>query len=97
MEYISKVVFCGDGIVGKTTLTKQFVGLSTSGKYLMTIGADLLIKHKTVKIGEEIHSVRFFLWDLAGQQAFKNVRPRYYHGSHAAFFVYDITIFQLAY
>lgn len=91
MEYVSKVVFCGDGMVGKSILSKQFVGLNTSGRYLMTIGADLLIKHTTVKIGEEIHSVRFFLWDLAGQQAFRNVRPHYYRGSQAAFFVYDIT------
>lgn len=88
---MSKILLCGDGMVGKTSLSKQFAGLGVSGRYLMTIGADMLIQNKKYTLNGEEYTVRFFMWDLAGQQRFSIVRPRYYQGGHAAFLVYDIT------
>ncbi|MHA2364170.1 MAG: GTP-binding protein [Candidatus Hodarchaeales archaeon] len=91
MEFVCKILLCGDGAVGKTSLRKKYIGLSIGTQYLMTIGADLSIKTENLVYNDQNYTLKCFLWDLAGQPNFKIVRPRYYSGGHAAFVVYDIT------
>lgn len=92
MEIVSKILLCGDGLVGKTSLRKSFAGFKFNSQYLMTIGAELSIINKKIEIDETTnHLVKFFIWDLAGQPNFSSVRPRYYEGGNAAVLVYDIT------
>ena len=92
VEFISKILLCGDGFVGKTSLRKSFMGFKFNSQYLMTIGAELSIISKKFEIDKDRkHLIKFFLWDLAGQPNFSTVRPRYYEGGNAAVLVYDIT------
>ena len=91
MELIAKILFCGDGKVGKTSLRKNYMGEKFSSKYMITIGADLSIKEIKIKVNSTDYNLKFFLWDLAGQPAFNIVRPRYYQGGSAALLVYDIS------
>ncbi|MHA2105778.1 MAG: Rab family GTPase [Candidatus Hodarchaeales archaeon] len=90
MEY--KLVLCGDGAVGKTALRNKFMGRGFNEAYLLTLGADL--SPKAIKILDDernLQTLKFQIWDIAGQDTFSAVRPRYYKGAHAVILVYDIT------
>ncbi|MFX1513792.1 MAG: Rab family GTPase [Promethearchaeota archaeon] len=82
-----KLVMIGDATVGKTTLIKAFMGGEIQEGYRATLGAD--IGKKNVKIGKS--SMTFQIWDLSGQQSFKQVRTTFYKGAKGAILVYDIS------
>lgn len=82
-----KVVLCGDGGVGKTSLIEHLVGKGFHSTYVITIGADITTYQTTIDGNE----CRFQFWDLAGQQRFDVVRSLYFRGSHGAFLVFDQT------
>lgn len=52
-----------------------------------TIGATFL----TQVVQLQDYTVRFQIWDTAGQEKYKSLAPLYYKGAHAALVVYDIT------
>ena len=87
-----KIVLCGDGSVGKTSLRYRFMGYGFSEKYHMTIGTDFAIKELVIQDGEFAgNRVMCQIWDLAGQPTFQNVRPLYYSGTHGILLIYDCT------
>ncbi|MHA1983724.1 MAG: GTP-binding protein [Candidatus Hodarchaeales archaeon] len=87
-----KIVICGDGAVGKTTLRLKYMGRGFQAKYMMTIGADFALKEISVTDSSgNPRTYKFQLWQLAGQQNFSSVRPLYYMGSNGAMLVFDIT------
>lgn len=87
MLFIMKIILAGDGSVGKTVLRNNYLGKSFNSKYDMTIGADFVLHHANV----DEYAVKFQIWDLAGQQRFKDVRSRYYLGSAGALLLFDVT------
>lgn len=82
-----KVVFAGDGNVGKTSLIRSF----THGKFdtsrIMTIGVDF--HTHTVDLPEG--KIKLSVWDMAGQERFESMRPGFYPGSRVAALVFDVT------
>lgn len=82
-----KVIVCGDGGTGKTTLIKRF----STGKFQedtkMTIGADFVVQ--TVELPEDI--IKLQLWDFAGEERFRYILPSYCLGAKGALLCYDIT------
>ncbi len=84
---VLKIVLIGDGGVGKTAIRERYLGHGFKAQYLLTIGADFAMQDSTIA-GE---SIRFQIWDLAGQQRFDAVREVYYKGSVGALLVYDVT------
>lgn len=91
MELVCKILFCGDGAVGKTSIRRKYVGSEVNSTYLMTIGADLSIIPIQLTYKKEDYHIKAYLMDLAGQPSFKFVRKMYYKGGSAAFLVYDST------
>ncbi len=85
--YLFKVCFLGEGKVGKTSLVSRFVYDSFSQDYLQTLGTNIHVKHVKVKNTY----VKLVIWDIAGQQSFKNLRRAYYQNAAGAFFVFDTT------
>ncbi len=85
---LAKVVFAGDGNVGKTSLIRSF----TEGKFetsrVATIGVDFHTHTVVMPEGE----VKLSIWDMAGQERFQSMRPGFYRGSRAAALVYDVTV-----
>ena len=67
------------------------MGTKLETEYIPTIGADLSIIDRKINIKSKNYDFQFYVWDLAGQQIFSVVRPRYYQGSNAAVLVYDIS------
>lgn len=87
-----KVVLCGDGAVGKTAIRQRYMGFEFRASYLMTIGADFALKSFTLESGPYSgRSIKYQIWDLAGQQRFSQVRSMFYKGSFGALLVYDVT------
>lgn len=78
-----KIVFLGDGGVGKTTYLSKAKGKDFETRYVATMGVDV----SPVKIG----NVQFNCWDTAGQEKFAGLRDGYYVGTEAAIIMFDTT------
>ena len=87
VAYLFKLVFLGEGGVGKTSLVGRYVYDSFEGDYLATIGAAM--HTKPVKVDETL--VKLVVWDIAGQDDFAQLRKAYYQNASGAFFVFDTT------
>jgi len=83
--YLFKIVFLGEGAVGKTSLVGRFVYDSFEGDYLATIGTDIHLK--MVQIDDVL--VKLVIWDIAGQDNFAQLRKAYYMNASGAFLVFD--------
>jgi len=82
-----KVVLIGDAAVGKTSIRRRYLGEGFQKEHLATLGADFAV---TTKNFGNI-TVKYQIWDLAGQPMFKNVRPKFFRGAFGALAVFDIT------
>ncbi|XP_060909952.1 ras-related protein Rab-17-like isoform X1 [Labrus mixtus] len=81
-----KMVLLGASGVGKSSLAQRFVKdefRNTSP----TIGC----AYMTCAVHLSDVSLRFEIWDTAGQEKYHSVTPLYYRGAHAAILVYDIS------
>ena len=88
---LMKICLLGDGAVGKTALRERYLGKQFSTGYVMTIGADFAVKKTVIDTEEGTKTVKFQIWDLAGQPRFNSVRELYYKGSHGGLLIFDIT------
>ena len=82
-----KVIFAGDGAVGKTAIVNRFTRGEYGANYKMTIGTNISV-HKSMKNGIEVTLV---CWDLGGQPRFETVRGSFYLGAQVIVLVYDVT------
>jgi len=73
--------------VGKTSLVRQYVDSIFSDKYLTTVGVK--IDSKPVKLGRT--EVNLILWDLQGENAFRETRLSYLRGASGHIIVADGT------
>ena len=85
-QFVFKILLCGDGAVGKTSIRERYMGKGFKGSYLKTIGADFA--SKKLKMGE--NEVTMQIFDLAGQDAYVAARKAFYKGGRAAFLVFDL-------
>ncbi len=91
LTIIVKIVLLGDGSVGKTTLRERFMGRGFTTSYLPTLGAEFVSKVLPITRPTKTISLRFQIWDLAGQPTFKQIRKLYYRDSVGLILVFDIT------
>ena len=85
-KYKFKIVFIGDGYVGKTSLIRRFTQKSFEKQYIKTIGAQFSFHDKKVDDNE----VRSIFYDIAGQDAFIFMRKMFFKDSKAAVIVYSL-------
>ncbi len=88
-NYVYKLSVIGDEGVGKTSMVQRFVHGIFQVDYKATIGT--FISKKECKFDELNTSVRFMIWDLAGQPQFERLWPDYITDSRAGIIVFDIT------
>ncbi len=88
IAYLFKLVFLGEGAVGKTSLVGRYVYDSFEGDYLATIGTDIHVK--MIQVEDDV-LVKLVVWDIAGQDDFAQLRKAYYQNTSGAFFVFDTT------
>ena len=82
----------GDINVGKTTAIARFV----DGKFITdtrsTIGVDFSLKHMSIDVDEEnskVVPVALQIWDVAGEQKFRQILPYYIQGTKGLVLVFD--------
>ena len=86
-----KIVLIGDGMVGKTTIAKRYLGKGFEQEYIRTLGVDFykkITKIKHPRLGDVM--IEWYIWDLGGQYYWSDVRPMYYTGAKGGILVYDV-------
>jgi len=87
-KYIIKICLLGDANVGKTSLVYRFVENKFRENYKSTLGVNLLKKDLML---DEFGKVSAQIWDLGGQESFKNLRKLYLEGANGALLIFDTT------
>lgn len=90
IDKIFKLIVLGAAAVGKTTLVNQFLKNEEIVDYRPTLGISISTQRYFVQ-GFKDDTIKFLIYDLAGQEFFKRVRREYYKGAKCAFIVYDVT------
>ncbi len=88
-EINCKLVLIGDVNVGKTSIISRYVNGEFENKVNSTIDASYKIK--TVYFKQFKQSIKFIIWDTAGQENFRSITRAYYKNSACALIVYDIS------
>jgi len=89
----AKIVLLGEPAVGKTTITKRFLGKGFSQVYKPTIGAEFYVKNFSLvdQVSGKEYQVQFLIWDIAGHEHFARIRKLYFKGTLGALILYDVT------
>lgn len=86
--YSCKVVLCGMGGVGKTSVIRRYVEKAFSHDYKTTVGSNFLLKRLNL---DDSTRMTMQIWDLSGQDSFREIRTQYFLYSHGAIMVFDLT------
>ncbi|EHB16352.1 Ras-related protein Rab-5A [Heterocephalus glaber] len=82
-----KLVLLGESVVGKSSLVLHFVKGQFHEFQESTTGAAFLTQ--TMCLDDT--TVKFEIWDIAGQERYHSLAPMHYRGAQASIVVYDIT------
>lgn len=83
-----KVLFLGEGGVGKTSLLKRYVDGTFTEDMKTTVGVDFA----SCEVSCDGWEATLQIWDLAGQMHFRDLVSYYFAGGRAAIAVFDITM-----
>jgi len=86
-ERAFKIVMCGDGGVGKTSIASVLTGAGFNPLQRLTVGVAHYVKDVRACDG----SVRLVIWDLGGEERFRFLAPVFLRGARGAVFVFDLT------
>eukprot|EP00761_Pharyngomonas_kirbyi_P001133 gb/GECH01001134.1/.p1 GENE.gb/GECH01001134.1/~~gb/GECH01001134.1/.p1 ORF type:complete len:207 (+),score=44.44 gb/GECH01001134.1/:1-621(+) len=82
-----KVVLVGAMGVGKTSIVSRYINSEFKDYLETTIGASYM--SKSIQIREQ--TVKFSVWDTAGQEQYHSLVPLYFRKAAAVIVVYDIS------
>lgn len=82
-----KVITCGDGGVGKTTLLYRYIDGIFLADTRLTIGVEFFLK----EISLEGKKVLLQVWDFGGQEHFRPLLKSYAKGAKGALLLFDLT------
>ena len=78
-DYLIKCLVIGDSGTGKSSIMMRFTDDIFDYSYISTIGVDFKIK--TMDFQDK--TIKFQIWDTAGQDRFRTLTSSYYRGSNA--------------
>jgi small GTP-binding protein len=84
-----KVVLLGESGTGKTSIISQFTRGKFDPNIVTSISAQFI--SKVIDIIEINKTIKFDIWDTAGQEKFRSLASIFYKDAKAIIFVYDIT------
>ena len=84
-----KVVLIGETRVGKTSIINRYISDNFSSSLSPTPGASFTTK--TVFIKDYIQSIKFEIWDTAGQEKYRKLAKIFNTNADAIILIYDIT------
>lgn len=85
-DYVFKLIVCGNGGVGKSTLLHRYFRGEFKENTSMTIG----VSHMSEFIERNGSRVNLIIWDLGGQPRFDVLHPAYVSNSSGALLVFDM-------
>ncbi len=84
-----KVVLIGESGVGKTSIISRYISNTFCAVLTATPGASFTTK--TIYIQECKQSIKFEIWDTAGQEKYRSLAKVFYKNAAVCILVYDIT------
>ena len=84
-----KVVLIGESGVGKTGIINRYISNTFSNVLTATPGASFT--SKTVFLKDYNQSIKFEIWDTAGQEKYRSLAKVFYKNAAVCILVYDIT------
>ena len=84
-----KVVLIGESGVGKTSIINRYISNTFSNVLTATPGASFT--SKTLFLKEYNQSIKFEIWDTAGQEKYRALAKVFYKTVAVCILVYDIT------
>ena len=84
-----KVVLIGESGVGKTSIINRYISNTFSSVLAATPGASFTTK--TIFLKDFNQSIKFEIWDTAGQEKFRTLAKIFYKNAAICILVYDIT------
>ena len=84
-----KVVLIGESGVGKTSIISRYISNTFSSVLVATPGANFTTK--TIFLQDENQSIKFEIWDTAGQEKYRALAKVFYKNAAVCILVYDIT------
>ena len=84
-----KVVLIGESGVGKTSIISRYISNTFSSVIMATPGANFTTK--TIFLKDENQSIKFEIWDTAGQEKYRALAKVFYKNAAVCILVYDIT------
>ena len=81
------MVLFGNVGVGKTSLVERFINNKFEENYISTLGYTVYEKQFTYQNS----IISLMIYDIGGQEQFRDLRKKYADGANTAFIVYDIT------
>ena len=88
IDYVFKLIVCGDPEVGKTSIVLRFTDNAFKRTYLYTVGVNITRKELNI---ESKYRIQFVIWDIAGQSKYEMIRGHFYEGADGFFLVFDLT------
>ena len=86
MTSVLKVVLLGEAGTGKTCLISKFTAGIFNSESISSLSAQFITK--TIQVNNE--SIKFDIWDTAGQEKLACLRDGYYIGAHCAIIMFDV-------
>ena len=84
-----KVVLIGESGVGKTSIISRYMHNTFSATVGSTPGANFTTK--TIFLKEENQSIKYEIWDTAGQEKYRSLAKVFYKNASVCVLVYEIT------
>ena len=84
-----KVVLIGESGVGKTSIIARFINDTFDPNCVTSLGASYISKNLTFP--EHQKTIKFDIWDTAGQEKYRSLAKVFYKDAMMIIFVYDIT------
>jgi len=82
-----KMILFGNVSVGKTSLVNRYVNNKFVSNYISTLGYNVYEK----QIPHDNVILSIMIYDVGGQEQFRDLRRKYAEGANTAFIIYDVT------
>ena len=80
------MVLFGNPSVGKTSLVERYINDQFEPNYMSTLGYNVYEK----QIPHDNLVISLMIYDVGGQEQFRDLRKKYAEGANTAFIIYDI-------
>jgi len=81
------MVLFGNASVGKTSLVERYINDKFEPNYMSTLGYNVYEK----QIPHNNLVISLMIYDVGGQEQFRDLRKKYAEGANTAFIIFDIT------